>query len=58
LREAAEETIPNGYMASNGYLNRKFFKIALESASPSSVQMTKCWEVYCLEKLLQARNIT
>jgi len=58
LREAAEETIPNGYMTSSGYLNRKFFEITLESASPSSVQMTKCWEVYCLEKLLQARKIT
>jgi asparagine synthase (glutamine-hydrolysing) len=57
LRDAAEETILDGYMVSNGYLRKEFFKVALESPSPSPVEMTKCWEVYCLEKLLEARKI-
>jgi asparagine synthase (glutamine-hydrolysing) len=58
LREAAEDTVADGYMVSNGYLSKEFFKEALQSPNPTPVHMTKCWEVYCLEKLLQARKIS
>jgi len=57
LKNAAEETVLDGYMVSNGYLNREFFRDALENSDATPVQKTKCWEVYCLEKLLDARKI-
>jgi asparagine synthetase B (glutamine-hydrolysing) len=57
LRDATEETVVDGYMVSKGYLRKEFFKNALETACPYPVQLTKCWEVYCLEKLLEAKKI-
>ena len=56
LRDATEETVMDGYMVSEGYLNKEFFRKALRDPKPSPTEKTKCWEVYCLEKLLQARK--
>ena len=57
LCTAAEDTVQDGYMVSNGYLNRDFFKNVLAKDEPSSVEIVKCWEVYTLEKLLEVKRI-
>jgi asparagine synthase (glutamine-hydrolysing) len=57
LRDATRDTVLDGYMVSNGYLRKEFFQSILEKLKPTPVEMSKCWEVYCLEKLLEAKNI-
>jgi hypothetical protein len=57
LKDATKDSVLGGYMISHGYLSKEFFTNALENPNATPVQKVKCWEAYCLEKLLNARKI-
>ena len=57
LRDATKDVVLGGYMVTHGYLDKGFFETTVGREKPTAVQMAKCWEVYSLERMLEARGI-
>ena len=52
LKPLAEDTILDGYMASNGYVSGSYYRRVLEKKAPSSIEINKLWDLYTLEVFL------
>jgi len=52
LKPIAENTVLDGYMVSNGYVNRSYYRKVLEKKAPSPIEINKLWDIYTLEVFL------
>jgi len=52
LKPLAENTVLDGYMVSNGYVNGPYYRKVLEKKAPSPIEINKLWDVYTLEVFL------
>lgn len=56
LRPIAEDTVPDGTMVSEGYLNKTYYEKVLDKDSPTTVEINKLWDAYALEVFLSQRK--
>ena len=52
LKPLAENTVLDGYMVSNGYVNGSYYRKVLEKKAPSPIEINKLWDMYTLEVFL------
>lgn len=53
LRPLMEDSVLDGLLASSGYINPGYYRTAIETSSPSEIQINKCWDAFTLETFLQ-----
>jgi len=53
LRPLLEGSVLDGLLVSSEYLDRSYYKTAIEAHSPSTVQINKCWDAFTLETFLR-----
>lgn len=56
LRQLAEDTVMDGLMVSNGYVDKKYYRDVLRKKSPSTLEINKVWDLYTLESFLSPIN--
>jgi len=52
LKPLAEDTVLDGYLVSNGYVNGSYYRKVLEKKAPSPIEINKLWDMYTLEVFL------
>jgi len=52
LKPLAENTVLDGYIISNGYVNDSYCRAVLEKKAPSPIEINKLWDIYTLEVFL------